>query len=281
MNSKKIASLLVLLAGLAGLSFGQTALTQTTLASAVNGPALYAGTSTQIDGVITLASVTGIAAPTLPGTPVSVIYVDTEAMGVFSVNTSTKQVSVFRGYLGTRAAPHANGTMVLVAPQYNTANGGNPLPSGFYPQDPPLNGACTAANTPTTPWVNVLTGAQWLCSTVTGTWVPGWNNPLTGISPGITAAVASAAGAITPSGPFFTITGAAAVTGFNTATGGMIGFNSTATGSGCFFIRSAAGTTATWTAAGNISIAGTFTANKLFEFCWDPNTSKFVPTTVS
>lgn len=261
----------------------QQAMTQTTLASAVSGPAGYSGTSPTISQTVCLASVTGIVAPILPGTPTSVIYVDREAMGVFTVNTATGCMVVNRGYLGTQASPHVSGQMVLVAPAYQTTlgTGANPVPSGLFTQDAPLGASCTASSTTTTPWVNVLTGSQWLCSSATNTWVAGWSNPYALDWTGPTATVASAAGAITPSGPYFTITGAAAVTGFNVATGGMIGFNSTAVGFGCFNVRSASGATATWTAAGNISIAGTFTANKLFTFCWDPLTSKFVPSTVS
>lgn len=284
MNFRKIASLLVLLAGLAGLGFGQTALTQTTLSGAVSGPSFYNGTSQTLQGTVCLAATTGISAPSLPGTPVSVIYIDREAMGVWTVNTSSNCLTVNRGYLGTQASPHVNGQMVLIANVYQAtlAQGGNPIPSGLFQVDPPQGGNCTSGNTVTTPWVNVLTGAQWLCSSISNTWVPGWNNPLAQTSsPGITASVASAAGAITPSGPFFTITGSAAVTGFNTATGGMVGFNTTAAGYGCFVVRSATGTTATWTNAGNIALGGTFTANKDFTFCWDANTSKFVPSTIS
>lgn len=275
------AVLVLVIFALAGVpSFAQTALTQTTLSSAVNGPSVYNGTSPSISGQIFLASVTGISAPVLPGTPVSVIYVGREAMGVLAVSTTTTSVTVMRGYLGTQAAPHPSGVTVLISNVYstNSAFGANPVPSGFFSNDPPIGGSCTAANTPTTPWVNVLTGAQWLCSSITSTWVPGWNNPLSASSPGATASVASAAGAILPSGPFFTVTGAAAITGFTIP----IGFDATASGlGGCFDVRSANGSTWTWTAAGNIAVAGTGTANKVFTFCWDQNTSKFVPNAVS
>lgn len=275
MNIRRISSILVLLAGLAGAAFGQTALTQTTLASAVNGPALYNGNSSNFDGTVTLASVTGISAPTLPGTPVSVIYVDREAMGVFTVNTSTKQVTVFRGYLGTQPSPHINGAMVLVAPAYNTANGGNPVASGLFSQDPPYGGACTAANTPTTPWINVLTGSQWLCSAQTNTWAPGWSNPLASPATWIqTGTVASAAGAITPSGPFFDISGTSAITGFNIP----VGFD-TAKG-GCFTAKPTG--IWTWTAAGNIATAGTTTAATTpVTFCWDQAAQKWIPSRLS
>jgi hypothetical protein len=276
---KKFAASLVLLAGLAGLSFGQTALTQTTLASAVFGPAGYSGTSSTISGTVTLASCTGIAAPILPGTPSSIIYVGREAMGVFTVNTTSCTLTVNRGYLGTQAAPHPSGDMVLYGPNYavTLAQGGNPVPSGLFQQDPPVNGTCTAANTPTTPWINVLTGAQWLCSTVTGTWVPGWQNPWITDGAWQTATVPAAAGTITPSGPLFVVSGSGAITGFNIP----VGCDATAVGGCSFTVISAAGSTWTWTAAGNIMTAGTGTAGHLFTFVWSASLLKFVPSSLS
>jgi hypothetical protein len=279
---KRIASLLVLMAGLAGACFGQTSLTQTTLASAVSGPSLYSGTSQSLSLTVTLASCTGLAAPVLPGTPSSIIYVGREALGVFNINTTTCVANVNRGYLGTNAAPHPSGDMVLYGPNYavTVAFGGNPVPNGLFQQDPSANGTCTAANTPATPWLNVLTGAQWLCSSITGTWVPGFNNPLAQVSPGQTATVALVASAAnTPTGPFFIATGTTvAFTGFTTP----IGCNATAVGACEFTIFSATANSAvTWTAAGNISTAGTLTAGKAFTFTWSPSLSKWVPSALA
>ena len=273
MTFKNIAKFLVLLAGLTGLAVGQTALTQTTLAAAVSGPSLYSGTSPSLSLTVTLTSCTGIAAPILPGTPTSIIYVDREAMGVFNVNTSTCVLTVNRGYLGTQASPHISGTMVLYGPNYATtiALGGNPVPTGLFQQDPPYGATCTAANTPTTPWVNVLTGAQWLCSAQTGTWAPGWQNPLAAPPTWVqTGTVASAAGAITPSGPYFNISGTSAITGFNIP----IGFNTSL--GGCFTANPTG--IWTWTAAGNIATAGTVTAATTpVTFCWNVVSSKWIP----
>lgn len=272
MNRAILAIALVLC--LAGISEAQTALTQTTLSAAVSGPAMYSGTSVTIDSTVTLASVSGISAPTLPGTPVSVIYVGREAMGVFSVNTSTKQVGVLRGYLGTQASPHPSGDMVLVAPQYNvTASGGNPVPNGLFAQDPPQNGSCTVGNTPTTPWVNVLTGAQWLCSSITSTWVPGFNNPLNASSAVPTTAVASAT-SITPSGPLFHLTGTTAVTTITTP----IGCNATAVGACEFVVIVDTGTASQFGTGGNLEIAAAITTltGKAYTFTWDAKNSKWV-----
>lgn len=270
---KKLKSILILAALLAlgGAAHAQTALTQTTLAQKVNGPVFYSGNgSTTTDNCMSLASVSGIAAPSLPGSPVSVIYVGREAFGVLTVNTSTKVVCGLRGYLGTQASPHPSGDMVLVAPQYNTANGGNPVPSGLFSQDPPLNGACTPSGTPTTPWVNVLTGAQWLCSTITNTWVPGFVNPLTDTFSAPNTAVASAT-SITPSGPLFHVTGTTAVTTITTP----VGCDATAVGACSFtLIADAAGSLGT---GGNLEIAAAITTvvGKAYTLIWDATNSKW------
>jgi hypothetical protein len=273
-----------LLAGYAGLFPGasmaaaQTALTQTTLASAVNGPAGsgYSGISTgniSGDTNVFLTAVTGISAPLLPGTPVSYIYVNHEAMGVLAVSSSLKMVTVMRASLGTQASPHVTGANVLISNVYSatSAFGANPLPSGFFQGDPPYGGACTAANVPTAPWVNVITGAQWVCSTLTGTWAPSWDNPLSNPASWIqTATVASAASAITPSGPYFNISGTAAITGFNIP----IGFDTTE--GGCFTANPTG--IWTWTAAGNIATAGTTTAASTpVTFCWNVASAKWIP----
>jgi hypothetical protein len=279
MKLKRIASLLVLMAGLAGACFGQTALTQTTLASPVSGPSFYSGSSPTISSTVTLAACTGIAAPLLPGTPSSIVYVGREALGILTWNTTSCSGQVFRGYLGTQAAPHVSGDMVLYGPNYSVtlAQGGNPVPSGLFQQDPPMNGTCTASATPTSPWVNVMTAAQWLCSSITGTWVPGFNNGLAGDFTPQTATVAAAAGAVLPSGPLFIISGAGAITGFTIP----VGCNATAVGSCSFTVISAAGATWTWTAAGNIMTAGTGTAGHSFTFTWSASLAKFVPSSLS
>ena len=285
MTYRKIAAFLILLAGLAGLAFGQlgqTALTQTTLSSAVTGPAGYTGTSPTLQTTIFLASVTGISAPLLPGAPVSIIYVDREAMAVWSVNTSISAVNVSRGYLGTQASPHASGDMVLIGNLYNTTTsvGANPLPSGFYQVDPPQGGICaggTAATPtsvpPTVQWVNVLTGAQWLCSSLTLTWAPSFNNPLSYVSGIVTTAVASAS-SITPSGPFFHLTGTTPVSTITQP----IGCNATAVGYCSFTVIADTGTAAMFATGGNLEIGAsitTLTGNQ-YTFLWDAKNSKWV-----
>lgn len=253
----------------------QNTLVQTTLAASVPNPTQTSGAPNVVT-LVSLASVTGIQASGLNTTSVInrqnlwVIFIDREEMAVVGVNGTT--LNVIRGYNSTVANAHVSGAMVL----YGRAE-------WFYQNDPgavtiadgSISGIpCTAASVFVTPWLNVRNGAQWICSTVTGTWVPGWNNNGVPIS---TATVAAAAGTITPSGPLFIVSGAGAITGFNIP----LGFNGTAFGGGCFNIQSATGATWTWTAAGNISLAGTGTALKLFTFCWSASTSKWIPSSIS
>lgn len=283
MKTNRLTKVVAVLALLCGMAFGASAqqqvMTQTTLASPVLGPALYSGTSPTIQTTVQLASCTGIQFPTLPGTPVSYIYVGREEMGIFGGNTTSCFLNVIRGYGGTQAAPHPSGDMVLVAPAYQvtTATGGNPVPNGLFPQDPPVGGTCLQAGTTTSPWINVLTGAQWLCSSITNTWVAGWNNPLAGDFSGQTATVAAAAGAVLPTGPLFIISGAGAITGFTIP----VGCNATATGNCTFTVIVAAGSTWTWTAAGNIMTAGTPVAGHSIVFTWSASLQKFVPSSLT
>jgi hypothetical protein len=212
-------------------------LTQTSLSSAV--------ASGSVQSLI-VASATNITV-----TPATYLYVDQEAMLVLGVSGTS--ITVSRGQNTTKAVGHASGAMVLAG-----------SPDWFSDQDP--QGSCVTASTKTAPHLNVISGKQWLCSTVTLTWVPGFGNgsPQQGR---VTAAVASAAGAILPSGPLFHVTGTAAVTGFTIP----VGF---AYGSFCV-IPDGAFTTTT---AGNIAIASTAVVNQLDCWTWDDKNSKFVPT---
>lgn len=258
----KALALFTVLMALAGLSYGQTAMTQTTISAAVNGNGLFSGASVTLDTSVTLASVTGVTAAN-NGAVATYLYIDREAMAVIGVNSTTKVVTVLRGQLGTFAAGHVSGTMVLVG-----------VPGYFLSGDP--QGACTAASTALTPYINVNTGMQWLCSSVTTSWVPGFGNPGSSQQPpAVTAAVASAAGQVTPSGPLFHITGTLAITGFLVP----VGFNGTALGGGQFCVIPDGAFT--WTTANNIALAGTAVVNKQLCFLWDGTNSKWVPSYIA
>lgn len=270
---KRFIKLLGLLVLLAGVSLAQQSLTQTTLAAAQGGgpSQLSSGISTNLSTTVSLTSATGIQAAS-NGQPVTFIYVDQEVEGILTLVTGQTTIfNVLRGQMGTKESAHATADMVLaqvVSPQFGGGSGSG----GFQVTDPPFNGACTGTNTNFTPWINVMTQAQWLCSSITSTWVPGFSNAYVGGMERTTAAVASAAGQVTPSGPLFHITGALAITGFLVP----IGFNATAVGGGQFcVIPDGAFTTTT---ANNIALASTGVVNKLLCWSWDTTNSKFVPT---
>ncbi len=227
-----------------GSAFGQTALTQTTLSAAV----------AVTDGKITVASTTGISTSGALaiydwGSPIPEIV-----QRVRSINTTTNVLDIER----QNPMAHNSGAVVVIAP----------LRAAFAPM---LNsGACTATSTRYTPALVPLTGEMRLCSTVLNAWVAGFN--LGAAGQGVTAAVASAAGAITPSGPFFHITGTAAITGFNLP----VGFHG-----GSF--KAIFDGAATWTAAGNIMSASleATVAGCLVEFTWDQSVTKWFPSTLA
>ncbi len=223
----------------------QTALTSTTLSSAV----------TQGATSIVVASATGISAPsaTAGGTMLYVMDLGQAAGEVLRVNSvSGTTIGVRRGNNGTQQVAHASGALVIIG----NAN-------QFFSYDP--SGSCTASATTVTPWINVSNGRQWLCSTVTGTWVPGFGN--NSAPAGATAAVASTAGLITPSGPLFHITGTAAITGFTVP----IGYN----GGPICVIPDGAFTTTT---ANNIALASTGVVSKTLCWSYDGKAAKpFMP----
>lgn len=216
----------------------QNTLTATTLGAAQNDTAT----------TLRVASATNITVQI--GTTFTELYIDQELEVVLSVNGV--QVGVSRGQAGTRAGAHLSGATVLVG-----------RPTWFQFSDPTA-GACTPANIVATPWVNIITGMKWQCSTVLLRWVPGFGNPGTSAIPGgVSTAVASAAGLVTPTGPLFHITGALAITGFNIP----VGFD----GPGFCVIPDGNFTTTT---ANNIALASTAVTSKTLCFTYDKNAAK-------
>lgn len=274
-NILKLFALALLVLLLPGLSLAQqNTLVQTTLAAAVPVPAsLTPGQQS----LVQLTAAVGITAASLnPTTTINqqnqwILYVDREEMAVVQINGTT--VQVLRGWNSTVATAHVAGQMVL----YGRAN-------WFYQNDPgasPNTGTgvigvpCTAATVYVTPWLNVRTGAQWLCSTITGTWVPGFGNPMIASNAVPTTALVIQAGALTPTGPLFHgTTNNAAVTGWNIP----VGCNGTAFG-GCSFTI-IPDTVFTWTAAGNIAVLGTAVVNRALTFTWDATNQRWVPSYV-
>lgn len=230
-----------------GAAFGQVnSLTQTTLSAA----------ALSTDSTIMVTSATGINAPS-PGTGVigSQLYVISpgsprgETMLVRSVTSTT--IGVRRGATGIRSG-FPNGAIVLIG-----------QPNWFQTYDP--NGSCVTASVYVSPWVNTLTGNQWLCSSVTLSWVPSWGNAA-GDAFAPTTAVASVAGATLPSGPLFHMTGTNAITSFTMP----VGF-----ASGSFTVIPDAAFTAT--ATNNIGKASTAVVQRPLTYTYDPNTALFYP----
>ena len=267
----QLLSLVVLLAGFASFADAQTALTSTTTTSAIGlGPSsLASGTQANLATTISLTSATGVQPAFLGTQPVTFVYVDQELFGVISlVPGQTTIYNVLRAQQGTKAGYHRSGALALIgtmSPQFGGVAGSG----GFQTADPPLNSVCTAGSTGLTPWINVITGEQWLCSTVTNTWVPGWNNRFVPIQSQVTTAVASAS-TIVPTGPLFHLTGTTAVVTVTLPLGFERGQFTVICDGAC-----------TWTAGGNIAVASNGTtppaAGSTFTFVYDVNTGKFYP----
>jgi hypothetical protein len=269
MNIKNIKAVLLILAvllvpGFASAQTG-TALTSTTLSATIG-----AGVQS-----FQLASVTGISgfgpginSPTGGTTAngnITDLYIDRELFQVISVNTTAKTVVVLRGQGGSQAAAHKTGAIVIIG-----------TPSAFIDYDP--EGYCGTItgpavnqlfNTPPVynPWINQRTSNQWVCSTVTSTWVPGYGNPgVSGTQADATTAVASAT-TIAPSGALFHVTGTTAIA--------TISLPATYQGGPITIIFDGVDT---WTAAGNIAVAGTnTTAGSAVTFTYSFATSKWYP----
>jgi len=249
MKNTFLKSLSLFLLVFAGLAFGQTTMTTTTLSAAVSS------TSTT---TVRVASATGITAGS------TMLYIEDgtggfgagEALFVNSVNGTA--IGVTRGYYGTLANQHISGAIVFVGP-----------PSAFQVVEP--SGACTAANQPFTPYLNVKTGNQWLCSTISLSWVPGFFNQ--SAPTGVTVAVASAATAV-PSGPLFHVTGAVAITTIGAGVG--MGGSTTSVEGAPFCIIPDNATVAGLTAGNNIAKSTTFVVNQIVCLTFDQTNKKYV-----
>jgi len=176
-NTLKTLSLVVLVL-MGALAFGQTNLTQTTLSSDMPlGPAsLAGGAQGAFTTTASLASATGVQAA-FNGSPITWLYVDTELMGVLTtVPGQTTIFNVLRAQQGTKSAFHKANAVVYVqvgTPQF----GGFAGSGGLYLSDPPIQGSCVAGSTLLQPWINVITGTQFVCapfSTPAGAVLTGW-----------------------------------------------------------------------------------------------------------
>src|ERR1051326_1455013 len=257
---KKLISILSLVLAFSLAAFGQSTntnliVTATKLSAAMNNS----------QNSLRVASATGITANT------TILFIqdgnggNSEAVFVNSVSGTT--IGVTRGYNGTQTYAHLSGAAVLVGPAGN---------GPFVNADP--SGSCTAASS-WTPTINIFNGGrQWICSSISSEWVPGFFN--TGRPAGVTTAVASVAGATNPTGPLFHITGTNAIAAWGSSTSvgpgtGQGGGASTQPDGAPFcVIPDAAYTT---TATNNIGKATTAVAGRTQCWTFDGTTKTYFP----
>lgn len=154
-NQFRLLGLLIALLWLAVPASAQTLIDNTTLSAAISTPN---ASTPQPATTVSIASVTCTGCTFGRET---VLYVDLEVMQVTAGYTSgTTGIPVTRGAMGTRAAAHANASVVFVGPpaRFHQSAG---FPNGG---DPPA-GLCvpTSDYQGFRPWVNVSTGGVWVC----------------------------------------------------------------------------------------------------------------------
>lgn len=236
-------------------------LTQTTLATAANQNAL----------AINVTVATNFANPAANIQQCIYVINPDQTVGelMYVTGVSGNQVAVSRLSM-FRQSFYAGATIVIgPAPNSGAYVGALGFGSGFFETDPVGDPSVpgTYPGVPFfTPWLNATNGNQWLQG-INGQWVPGFNNP--SAQKGVTAAVASVAGFILPSGPLFHVTGALAITGI-TIPVGFAGGSFTIIPDGTF----------TFTNANNITVAGTAVVNRPLTFTYDSSTLKFSPSYV-
>lgn len=229
----------------------QTALTTTTTSAVITNPS---------DQVVSVTSATGITAP---GTGTAFVYllIDKELMGVRAINTTSLVASVSRGQNGTRATSHITGAAITVVPPPAIVN--------YMP-----SGQCVRTNLAYVPVIvggNVDQAMNGTALDCLGTTTLGqWATTSTNFMQVLGATMASTAGTLGAlTGTILTVSGTNAITGFTNPAGVQPGFTISITPSGVF----------TWTAAGNIALAGTAVVNKILQFVW--NGSKWVPSYIA
>ncbi len=144
------------------LSFSVQAQTNTLVSTTITADMAKNATSMRV------VATTGMNAPTA-GVPASMLYIidQGEAVGQLVQVQSISGLTVRFTPRGSGAIgnAHLSGAVVLIAT----------TPDWFYTSNP--SGPCAGSNVNianiTTPYLNTNTGQQWLCSSVTSTWVAG------------------------------------------------------------------------------------------------------------
>src|SRR6478609_6013870 len=246
MNMKtKILSILLLAGSLAFAQ--QNTLVQTSTTAAM--------TATQ--NFVLLTATTGVNGPT-SSQPASQLYVVDPGQHVGETLTLTGACVSLRCPVardrGGKAVAHVSGAMVLVATS----------PQWFQATNPA--GGCATATVYVTPWINVGTGQQWICSSKTLSWVPGWGNASATPQVITATATASVAGATAVNAPIVHISGTNAITSFTMGIGNNNN-NFAVIPDGAF----------TGTATNNICKAFTAVAARTLSFTYDAVNSCYAP----
>src|SRR6185312_14194755 len=191
-----------------------------------------------------------------------------ELMTVSGVVNGT-QVPVTR--LDQEKQSFYTGAIVLIAPLSTNAPIG-----GFYDSNPwganVTGNQGQTANTVITPWVNVVTGEQWVLG-LNNIWVRGWNWNGANTGGGMGTLVTAVAGVLpTPTAPIFHVaaSGTPAVTGIPLPTG-FAGGSITIIPDAAF----------TWTTGdGSIAVGGTAVQYRALTFTYDLVAGKWYPSYV-
>jgi hypothetical protein len=261
---KTIKKILLIL-GLPVLALAQTAMSSTTLSSAVAVAVPGSGST-----FVIVASATNIQAPSASA-PGSILFVDAEAMRVTSVNGTN--IGVVRGTDGTRSTGHLSGAVVWFATPGSTVTPAD----GFISKSP--QGTCVVANT-FTPTIDLLTGTQWVCATTalstTGNGL--WQTISTYEMRPVVGKAITAATTIAPQTAIVHVTGTTAIA--------TITVPPACADTGCVIYIIFDGVP-TWTAGGNISITSAawaawasspaIIAGTAVPFVYDPVTTKWYP----
>jgi len=250
---KTFTKLPIAIAALAGLSFGQTILSTTSLGAAVTN-------TTCNNQVLTLASTSTMLSQGTQNNPATLLYIDKELYWVVTVQDSTHVLVAACKGIGAGGVPraHVNGATVWFANSTGTpgTTGSISAASAFKNRqsDTEPTGACTASQELFLPLVFVFSGRKYTC------FAGGWGSVTDSFLPVLGTVYTVPAGVIVPTGTIFlTDTGTSAATGITNPPGWGVGMCLKIIPGGAF----------TWTTAGNIRTAGTAVAGKVIFFCWD------------
>jgi len=278
MNTKLRAfALLFTLVALSSLAFGQATMQSTTLSAAVlDATTAAAGTNRY---VLSVASCTNILAPALEATQGGIgygagnnyylLFIDRELFRVNAVNSAVSpcQVTVERGFYGTKTTGHASGVKVWTGP----ANYYDAQDAGAGLVEPVAGTPCTASTQRVLPKLSVATGRAWNCATSTTSTVQLWSafDPGVPVVEGAVLALSTAGTTIAPTNPLHHVSGTSSAFATITVPAALAP-------NGCLALIPDAVWTST-ASGGNIAVASTAIVNKVMTFCYDSVNSKWVP----